>query len=110
MIGSPAIVLGICRYDDDDEFWEKFQLFTGEDFLQSEDAGLKKYAMSRTKYHQTSVHFDSIGKDLEIKQSTHEFNLAEAKPLELTKPELALVQKELSEDGWDAFDWETWGK
>lgn len=110
MIGSPALILGICRYDEDDSFWQKFQLFTGEDFLESTDESLKKYALKQTKYHGQSIHFESINKDVKVMKCGHDFNLADAEPLDLTKEELKLVQKELNKDLWQDFDWETWGK
>lgn len=33
MIGENCLILGICRYDDDDAFWQVYQYFTMESYL-----------------------------------------------------------------------------
>ncbi len=130
MIGSPALVLGVCRYDEDDEFWLMYQYFTMEDYLNcqyvytpsefsmykdqehadKESAHMRKMAESHSRFHGETVHFESINKDIKVLKSKHSFNMKDAEPLELTKDELALVTKELNKDGWQEFDLETWGK
>jgi hypothetical protein len=135
MIGSPALILGFCRYDDDDAFWQKFQLFTAEEYLNiryewkppdqdeftwsrfknQEEADketeiMRKYAQGLSKYHGDVVHFDSINKDVKIHKGGHDFNLGEAEPVEMTKDEWKLLGVELGKDQWMDFDLETWGK
>lgn len=135
MIGEPALILGFCRYDDDDAFWQKFQYFTMENYLNckftysppkendfcsslykdQEEADKaaetwRKAAQDRSKYHGMTVHFKSINKDVNVLQCKHDFNLSEAEPVEITKNEWELLSKELNEDSWSDFDWETWGK
>ena len=109
MIGSPALVLGFCRYDDDDEFWEKFQLFTAEEYVGNPEFN-QEWIEKLKKYHGKTIEFSSIGKSVEILQEVHNIHLDQAKPLELTKAEWELLTKELNEDQWQDFDWETWGK
>jgi hypothetical protein len=136
MIGEPALVLGFCRYDDDDSFWQKFQYFTMENYLNckfvykppdnndsftscvyknqeecdKEAKRLREMAQACSKYHQMTVHFDSINKDVKVLQCGHDFNLSQAEPVELTKPEWELLRKEMNQDHWVEFDEETWGK
>jgi hypothetical protein len=115
MIGEPALVLGFCHYDDEDEWWDKYQYFTMENYL---EAGpwcntypeLLEMAKARKKYQGSTVHFDSINKDVKIFKSGHEFSFGEADPTQITKVEWELLSKELTQDGWGEFDWETWGK
>jgi len=107
MIGSPALILGFCRYDDDDEFWQKFQLFTGEEYLGSSEFN-QTYMEKLKKYHGDTVYFTSIDKTVKVKKSQHDFSFSE--PIEITKAEWELVGKELNENLWQDFDLETWGK
>lgn len=109
MIGSPALILGFCRYDDDDEFWQRFQLFTAEDMMRLPDID-RKFIEARKKYHGDTVHFTSIDKVVNIKQEVHDFDLRHAEPVELTKAEWLALIEELNADGWEDFDIETWGK
>lgn len=112
MIGAPALILGFCRYDDDDEFWQKFQLFTfeGHPELNREPSEWIPNPPDRKKYHGKTIHFSSIDKTVEVHQEEHDFNLGDAKSVELTKEEWPLLGKELTNDQWQDFDWETWGK
>lgn len=136
MIGEPALILGFCRYDDDDAFWQRFQYFTMENYLhckyvyKEQDESdpfssytyksqeecdkaaeeMRKAAQKCSKYHQMTVHFDSINKDVKVLQCGHDFNLANAEPVELTKQEWHELVKELNQDRWMEFDEETWGK
>lgn len=115
MIGEPALILGFCRYDDDDAFWQKFQYFTMETYStyagnEELQVALKTAAEKRTKYHGKVVHFDSINKDVKLLQCGHDFDLSKAEPVEITKEEWKLLGNELGRDGWEAFDEETWGK
>lgn len=109
MIGSPALILGFCRYDDDDEFWQKVQLFTAEEYVGNPEVD-QKWIEKLKKYHGKTIEFSSIGKSVEILQEEHDIHFNQAKPLELTKEEWNLLMKELAEDQWQEFDWETWGK
>lgn len=124
MIGEKALILGLCHYDEDDEFWEKVQFFTFEnfplptnpesqlkraDYDEGAEWGIKPLKLEKYQ-HPCSIHFDSINKDVEIHHCVHAFNLGEAKPVELTKEEFYTLKKELRDDGWMDFDWETWGK
>jgi hypothetical protein len=111
MIGSPALVLGIAHYSEDDPndaYWTKFQLFTGEEYLESADPGLKNYAAKNVKYHGDTIIL--VGKQLQVLKKVHDFDLGEAPSVEITKEEADLLHKELAVDGWQDFDWETWGK
>ena len=135
MIGANVLILGICRYDDDDEFWMKYQMFTQEEYLNTRytwrpnteadpftcgfknqeecdkvSESMRKMAQEHSRYHGEVVHFDSINKDVKIYHDKHEFSLGLAEPVELTKNELSLLEKELNENIWEQFDWETWGK
>lgn len=136
MIGEPALVLGFCRYDDDDAFWQKFQYFTMENYLhckytytppdENDPFGgsiyksqeecdkaaeqMRNYAQKCSKYQSMTVYFQSIDKDVKVLQCGHDFNLADADPVELTKQEWELLAKELNQDHWMEFDLETWGK
>lgn len=136
MIGEPALILGFCRYDDDDAFWQRFQYFTMENYLhckftyippkEGDTFGssmyksqeecdkaaeeLKTAARKHVKYHQMTVHFESINKDVKVLQCGHDFNLTDAEPVEITKQEWQELSKELNQDRWMEFDEETWGK
>lgn len=115
MLGEPALVLGFCRYDDDDAFWQKFQYFTMEPYLNTDSTtdmavALKIGAQSRTKYHGKVVHFDSINKDVKVLQCGHDFDLGKAEAVEISKDDWKALSAELVKDDWMDFDEETWGK
>jgi hypothetical protein len=116
MIGSPALILGVSRqYAEGDTTWTIYQLFTLEEYADKKDylanewfaAGFEK----KKKFHGAeSVFFSNINKTVSILQCGHDFNLEEAPQVEISLEEFALLKKDLVEDQWEAFDWETWGK
>ena len=136
MIGSPALVLGFCHYDDEDEWWDKYQLFTMEDYLECQykwqppdpnnswsssiyknqeecdkaSKQMREAAQKFSKYHGDVVHFDSINKDVKVHKSQHDFTFSDAYPVEINRSDWELLRKELNKDQWQAFDLETWGK
>lgn len=110
MIGSPCLVLGkqYMREDYDKPYWDMFQLFTLEDMKHAIDP--KFWEQRAAKYHGTFVHFDSINKDIPIRQAQHDIIWEKDEGVEITKEEWQQFVPELNADLWSVFDEETWGK
>lgn len=111
MIGSPALIFGLCRYDDMDSHWQLMQLFTLEEHLDGKGyPGAAEAAAERSKYHFDTVFFSSIGKQVKVLQCGHDFDITKAEPVEISRDELDPLTGELRSDWWEEFDIETWGK
>ena len=96
---------------DDEDHWIKKQLFTLEEYLDSNREGLCEAAAKlASKYHNKVVQFDSIPEPIEVLLSQHSFSFANAKQVEITPEQRKALSKELDRDGWSYFDLETWGK
>jgi len=121
MLGERVLVLGIGRrYEEGDEYWSKYQLFTMESYLNcqytyvppSEDtfcssmyksqeecdvaaAEMREAARNLSRYHGTEVHFENLNRVVPITQFGHDFNFNEAQCIEITRDELKLLEKDL---------------
>lgn len=108
MIGSPALVLGLGRkFEEGDEHWERYQLFTLEDYVGVEHIN-QETVQANKKFWGKEIHFFSINKSFPIKQFNHGFNFKENQ--EISMEEFASIRQELNSQGWSEFDLETWGK
>ena len=110
MLGEPVLILGIGRqFMEGDWSWDKYQLFTYENFIGSELIDSKLVEV-RSAYHGNSVLFKSINKKVPILRCGHAFDFKNCEQVEITLEELNLLHVELSKEWWEGFDWETWGK
>ena len=111
MIGDPCLIIGIGRdFLDGDTHWYKFQHFTLETYLDSNDIGLREAAEKYKDYQGDTVYFESLGKSIPILQKVHDFSFLETELVEITLDEMKSLFDELRRTRWTNFDLETWGK